>query len=145
MDNQPKQLEPSGNTYFNALLRETDSWAWHPGYQHFFITHPVSGETLHIPCRFRSVCGRHLLGKDVMLDSGAGPIRVSFLSAVDWTLTLPELIAQSSPEALKKFQYRVKQSEEYSSLDQRPNQLSELGFIITWLDVVRVHSQQFSF
>lgn len=33
----------------------------------------------------------------------------------------------------------------YLSLDQRPNQLSELGFIITWLDVVRVHSQQFSF
>lgn len=129
MDNQPKQLEPSGNAYFNALLRETDSWAWHPGYQHFLITHPVSGETLHIPCRFRSVCGRHLLGKDVMLDSGAGPIRVDFLFAVDWTLTLPELIAQSSPEALKKFQYRVKRSEENlnAALAYRAQYLLELN------------------
>ncbi len=106
------RFDPSINAYFNALLRETGPWPWHPQHQHFAISHPESGETLLVPCQFRSLGGRHLLGPELMLDAGDGPCPISFRSAVVWTLSLPVLRNQSCPPTRESFLYRVQCSEE---------------------------------
>lgn len=112
MSRHRKKFDPPINAYFNALLRETGPWPWHSQHRHFSITHPQSGETLLIPCRFRSLGGRHLLGPDLLLNSKNGPKPVSFMTAVEWTLTLPALLNESTSQARENFCDRVQRSEE---------------------------------
>lgn len=103
-------LDPSVNAYFNALLRETGPWPWHPEPGLYTLTHQETGDTLLIPCRFHSRAGRHLLGADLWLDQGEGVRPVSFLDAVAWTLSLPELVRQSSAGDRQKLLARVQSS-----------------------------------
>ncbi|GGY73929.1 IucA/IucC family protein [Marinobacter zhanjiangensis] len=107
-----ESVTPSLNAYFNALLRETGPWPWHPRCRHFSITHTGTGERLLIPCRFRSLGGRHLLGPELWLERGSGPEPIGFSEAVRWTLALPELRNQSSPGTRQGFLHRVEQSDD---------------------------------
>ena len=103
-------LDPSVNAYFNALLRETGPWPWHPESGHFSITHSQTGEILLIPCRHYSRAGRHLLGPDLWLDGHHGLSAIPFLDAVAWTLSLPELAQQATSAGRKNLCHRVAQS-----------------------------------
>ncbi len=140
-------LDPSVNAYFNALLRETGPWPWHPAPGHYAVTHQKTGETLLIPCRFHSQGGRHLLGPDLWLDRSEGLGPVSFLDAVEWTLTLPELASQASLWELKNLLQRVRNSHDnlhhalaYRSSRQPHTDTAPLAFIDSEQALVNGHS-----
>lgn len=106
------KFDPAINAFFNALLRETGDWTWRPREREFIFTHPESGASLAVPCQFRSLGGRHLLGTALHLDDGSGPRPIPFQQAVAWTLTLPSLRTLSSRVTRESFRYRVQRSEE---------------------------------
>ncbi|MGM0571527.1 IucA/IucC family protein [Marinobacter sp.] len=106
------KFDPSINAYFNALIRETGGWSWHPRQREFVFSHPESCSSLHVPCHFRSLGGRHMLGAGLLLDDGEGPQPIPFREAVAWTLTLPSLRGLSSRVTRESFRYRVQRSEE---------------------------------
>lgn len=106
------KFDPSINAYFNALIRETGDWSWHPREREFVFTHPDSGASLSVPCQFRSLGGRHLLGPGLHFDDGSGARPIPFREAVAWTLTLPSLRTLSSRVTRESFRYRVQRSEE---------------------------------
>ncbi|MFL1405618.1 IucA/IucC family protein [Marinobacter sp. M1N3S26] len=140
-------LDPSVNAYFNALLRETGPWPWHPVPGHYSITHDITGEILLIPCRFHSRGGRHLLGPDLWLDRGDGLHRMNFLAAVEWTLSLPEIVSQSSVQDRENLLKRVRNSHDnlqlavaYRSTYQAPAGLAPQTFIDSEQALINGHS-----
>ncbi|MFC4260602.1 IucA/IucC family protein [Marinobacter lacisalsi] len=118
MTSSRESLDPSVNAYFNALLRETGPWPWHPLPGHYSITHSGTGATLLIPCRFHSRGGRHLLGPELWMDQGEGVAPISFLKAVEWTLSLPELGDRASVQNRQNLLRRVQRSHENLNLAQ---------------------------
>jgi N2-citryl-N6-acetyl-N6-hydroxylysine synthase len=105
-------FHPSLNAYFNALLRETGPWPFHRDGSYFSITNRESAETLLLPCQYHSQGGRHILGPRALLDQGEGAHPIAFQQAVDWTLLLPEVTTQATPEALANFRQRVVASDD---------------------------------
>ncbi len=118
-------FNPSINAYFNALLRETGPWPWHPDGAYFSITNLETLATLIVPCRYHSRGGRHILGAQLLLDQGAGLQPVDFPDAVAWTLELPQLRKQAAPDALARFRDRVLRSDD--NLQQVLNYLRPHG------------------
>lgn len=148
----PESVQPytaaeqlSATCYFNALLRECDSWHWRDlppalavpaSYVAARLPLPQRGGALWLPVSFRSNGGRHQFVLPIWWESPEGRLQsLRFFDAVRWIAAEPTLLGAVSNELRELFVERVRAS--VANLAR--------GLDARWRDLARLFSAPLTF